>query len=88
VANADRKTLYNLRIRRARMKLKVLVTPGDGIGPEITAEAIGVLQEVAAAGGHTLELNTSALAAWPSIRMERLCLPTRLPPLSTPKPFF
>jgi len=38
------------------MKLKVLVTPGDGIGPEITAEAIGVLQEVAAAGGHTLEL--------------------------------
>ena len=29
------------------MKLKVLVTPGDGIGPEITAEAIGVLQEVA-----------------------------------------
>jgi 3-isopropylmalate dehydrogenase len=39
------------------MKLKVLVTPGDGIGPEITVEAIGVLQEVAAAGGHTLELN-------------------------------
>jgi 3-isopropylmalate dehydrogenase len=39
------------------MKLKVLVTPGDGIGPEITEEAIGVLQEVAAAGGHTLELN-------------------------------
>jgi len=39
------------------MKLKVLVTPGDGIGPEITAEAIGVLQEVAAAGGHSLDLN-------------------------------
>jgi 3-isopropylmalate dehydrogenase len=42
--------------RRVRMKLKVLVTPGDGIGPEITVEAIGVLQEVAAAGGHSLEL--------------------------------
>ena len=39
------------------MKLKVLVTPGDGIGPEITEEAIGVLKEVAAAGGHTLDLN-------------------------------
>jgi len=39
------------------MKLKVLVTPGDGIGPEITEQAIGVLQDVAVAGGHTLELN-------------------------------
>jgi 3-isopropylmalate dehydrogenase len=38
------------------MKLKVLVTPGDGIGPEIVTEAIGVLQEVAQIGGHTLEL--------------------------------
>ena len=38
------------------MKLKVLVTPGDGIGPEIVTEALGVLQEVAQIGGHTLEL--------------------------------
>ena len=42
--------------RKIRMKLKVLVTPGDGIGPEIVTEAIGVLQEVAQIGGHTLEL--------------------------------
>ena len=39
------------------MKLKVLVTPGDGIGPEITKEAIAVLQEVLSAGGHTLVLD-------------------------------
>jgi 3-isopropylmalate dehydrogenase len=34
------------------MKLKILVTAGDGIGPEVTREAVAVLQEVAAAGGH------------------------------------
>jgi 3-isopropylmalate dehydrogenase len=39
------------------MKLKVLVTPGDGIGPEVINEAVGVLQDVMAAGGHTLELD-------------------------------
>jgi 3-isopropylmalate dehydrogenase len=39
------------------MKLKVLVTPGDGIGPEIVSEAIAVMSEVARASGHTLELD-------------------------------
>ena len=39
------------------MKLKVLVTAGDGIGPEIVKEALAVLNEVAQAGGHTLELD-------------------------------
>src|SRR5271157_4673185 len=39
------------------MKLKVLVTPGDGIGSEVINEAVGVLQDVMAAGGHTLELD-------------------------------
>src|ERR1035438_8658609 len=38
------------------MKLKILVTAGDGIGPEIVNEALVVLKEVAQAGGHTLEL--------------------------------
>ena len=38
------------------MKLKILVTAGDGIGPEIVKEALAVLNEVAQAGGHTLEL--------------------------------
>jgi 3-isopropylmalate dehydrogenase len=34
------------------MKLKILVTAGDGIGPEVTNEAVAVLKDVAAAGGH------------------------------------
>jgi 3-isopropylmalate dehydrogenase len=34
------------------MKLKILVTAGDGIGPEVTGEAVAVLREVAALGGH------------------------------------
>jgi len=38
------------------MKLKILVTAGDGIGPEVTREAVSVLEEVALLGGHTFEL--------------------------------
>ena len=34
------------------MKLKILVVAGDGIGPEVTSEAVAVLREVAALGGH------------------------------------
>jgi 3-isopropylmalate dehydrogenase len=34
------------------MKLKILVVAGDGIGPEVTNEAVAVLKEVASAGGH------------------------------------
>ncbi len=38
------------------MKLKILVVAGDGIGPEVTNEAVAVLQEAAALGGHTLQI--------------------------------
>ena len=34
------------------MKLKILVVAGDGIGPEVTREAIKILQSVAEVGGH------------------------------------
>jgi len=34
------------------MKLKIAVLPGDGIGPEVTREALHVLRHVAATGGH------------------------------------
>jgi 3-isopropylmalate dehydrogenase len=34
------------------MKLKILVTAGDGIGPEVTNEAVALLKEIAALGGH------------------------------------
>jgi len=39
------------------MHLKLLVTPGDGIGPEVTNEAVSVLKEVVQQSGHTLSLD-------------------------------
>jgi 3-isopropylmalate dehydrogenase len=38
------------------MLLKLTILPGDGIGPEVTEQAVLVLQAVAAAFGHQLEL--------------------------------
>ncbi|HUN83779.1 MAG TPA: 3-isopropylmalate dehydrogenase [Terracidiphilus sp.] len=35
------------------MHLNILVTAGDGIGPEVTNEAVAVLRDVAQLGGHT-----------------------------------
>jgi 3-isopropylmalate dehydrogenase len=43
------------------MKLKILVTAGDGIGPEVTNEAVAVLKEVAQLGGHTLEFDAKRI---------------------------
>jgi 3-isopropylmalate dehydrogenase len=43
------------------MNLKILVLPGDGIGPEVTAEAIRVLKRVAEKWGHTLSLSEGLL---------------------------
>jgi 3-isopropylmalate dehydrogenase len=39
------------------MHLKILITAGDGIGPEVTNEAVSVLKEVVQLGGHTLTLD-------------------------------
>eukprot|EP00040_Diaphanoeca_grandis_P024986 m.138012 g.138012 ORF g.138012 m.138012 type:complete len:360 (-) comp29967_c0_seq2:156-1235(-) len=39
------------------MKAKIVVLPGDGIGPEVTDAAVRVLKEVAAARGHTFDLD-------------------------------
>jgi 3-isopropylmalate dehydrogenase len=43
------------------MRLKILVTAGDGIGPEVTNEAVAVLKEVAELGGHTLLLDAKRI---------------------------
>lgn len=37
------------------MKLKIAILPGDGIGPEVTAQAVRVLEVVADLHGHTFE---------------------------------
>ncbi len=39
------------------MKLKILVTAGDGIGPEVTNEAVALLKDIAEIGGHTFEFD-------------------------------
>jgi 3-isopropylmalate dehydrogenase len=39
------------------MQLRVVSLPGDGIGPEVTSQAICVLEEVASGFGHDLELD-------------------------------
>lgn len=38
------------------MTARIVVLPGDGVGPEVTAEAVAVLQAVAAAAGLELEV--------------------------------
>jgi 3-isopropylmalate dehydrogenase len=43
------------------MHLKILVTAGDGIGPEVTNEAVSVLKDVAEIGGHTLTLDAKRI---------------------------
>ncbi len=43
------------------MNLKILLLPGDGIGAEVTAAAVGVLKAVAKKYGHSLELTEGLL---------------------------
>lgn len=43
------------------MKIRIAVLPGDGIGPEVTAEALRVLDAVARVFGHELELSSNSI---------------------------
>jgi 3-isopropylmalate dehydrogenase len=43
------------------MKARIAVLPGDGIGPEVTAEAVRVLEAVAGEGGHEFEFQEALL---------------------------
>src|SRR5579864_1577418 len=43
------------------MNLKILLLPGDGIGPEVTAAAVTVLQTVAKKFGHTIETSQALI---------------------------
>ena len=43
------------------MHLKILVTAGDGIGPEVTNEAVAVLREVASLGSHTFDFEAKRI---------------------------
>ena len=39
------------------MQLRITSVPGDGIGPEVTLQAVRVLEEVTEGFGHDLELD-------------------------------
>jgi 3-isopropylmalate dehydrogenase len=49
------KTLEKLPMRRGGRAARVAVIPGDGIGKEVTPEALKVLKAVCAATGHSME---------------------------------
>ena len=65
------------RLREARsMKARIAVLGGDGIGPEVTAEAVRVLQAVAARHGHEFEF-VEALVGGAAIDASGSPLPPR-----------
>ena len=82
------------------MDLRILVLPGDGIGPEVTAEAVAVLQRVADRFGHPLQIDRRphrrrghragrrrrcrARRARPRRRRTRRCWAPSACPVSTP----
>ncbi len=71
------------------MKLKILVTPGDGIGPEITEQGHrGTATKWRRPAATRWSSTKGALAAWRLSRMARLCPRTRLLPRSIPRRFF
>ena len=43
------------------MKIRITVLPGDGIGPEVTAQAVRVLETVATIHGHRFEFEAHAI---------------------------
>src|SRR5260370_10574648 len=54
------------------MQLRVTSLPGDGIGPEVTSQAICVLEEVAGGFGHDLELDEKEIGG---VALEKFCNP-------------
>ena len=58
------------------MKLKILVVAGDGIGPEVTREAVKVLRSVAEVGGRDFQF-AEALIGGAAIRAEGSPLPQK-----------
>ena len=68
------------------MKARIAVLGGDGIGPEVVAQATRVLDVIATSFGHTFELEPALLAAPRSMRTATDCRPTPSRCASRPKP--
>ena len=43
------------------MNFRILVLPGDGVGPEVTAEAVKVMEAVGRRFGHAFDLSTGSV---------------------------
>src|SRR3978361_1060235 len=43
------------------MKAKIVLLPGDGVGPEVTAQARTVLEAIAKRGGHEFSFETQLI---------------------------
>ena len=63
------------------MKLQIAILAGDGIGPEVTREAVGILKAVAEFGGHDFRF-TEALIGGVAITAEGTPLPQAISTLS------
>jgi 3-isopropylmalate dehydrogenase len=48
-------------IERSPMKAKIVLLPGDGVGPEVTGQARAVLEAVAKNGGHEFSFETQLI---------------------------
>src|SRR5436190_19982142 len=48
---------WSRSVLRTAMTFDIVVLPGDGIGPEVTAEAVKVLRAVGERYGHSLALD-------------------------------
>ena len=55
------------------MRLRITVLPGDGIGPEVTAEAVRVLQTVAGIHGYKFEFAEHAIGGVRFASLDRRC---------------
>src|SRR5919106_4675815 len=58
------------------MRFKITILPGDGIGPEVTAEAVRVLQTIAGIHGYRFEFEEYAIGGT-AIRQFGSPLPTK-----------
>ncbi len=46
------------------MQAKIITLPGDGIGPEVVAQGVRVLDKVAATSGHHFEFHEHLIGGW------------------------
>ncbi len=57
----SKQLIWTQRLEVYAMRVKITILPGDGIGPEVTAEAVRVLQTVAGIHGYRFEFEEHAI---------------------------